>query len=531
MADPFQIIIDSVYKASGVQLARGDLEKLADLSKQVQAAIRRLGSEHAKTGELSWRSSNRIRMGLLESLGVHGPLTAANERLEYMQYMADRTGLSVGGMLAKFGPTIAIAAGVSILAKNLNDVADAGARAFSEAGLGNQDWIDNLKAGMGLIDAMRFKVEDSGEAAGRQSAALERFVTLQNRAMKDAGQAASAQEQISRKQEDSVKHANQEIGRSKDIAADLEKRRNEVGTKFYGALYDEFVSVGGLGDVNAPVVGAGGAELAGMKLGKYQLAAPITKQVRNYIYEKLGAEIDALNRQAGAARTGEETRAAGFTKEAAAVSGAGLGFGYAAEERATRLAEARATAESATGYSERIAARKNLTKIELDTIQANLEDKAAAYSKDLITFQEFNTAYENAQRQGAEIRAGQLREDFDNDRRQRLAHFEAIANDETRNRADRVAAIRAAAAEQAKTMGEGEKEKLMVETEARIRALGRVITPTPGVAADALTKIGGFVGGSSPLGMFGSNRIADLLKATHGTMLEILRNRPIQEAF
>ncbi len=417
MPNDLQFVIKSIYDKTGIRLAIEDVQKLHEQGKLPADVFNRLGQQAEKAGELGWRASNRIRTGFLETAGIGGPVTQTSERLEYLGYISDRTGLSISELFEKFGPSLVAAASVGILAKELSVLADMGARAFGDQGLGSRGWLENVIAGAGLIDTLNGKVEKTADIAERFTARAERVSRVESRAAEDAGGAPSASTRIKREQEDSDRHAKEERDELLKQRAELETRRAAVSKLTGTPLEEEYRGV----------MGKKPSELLYEGTAQRRIEAELKRQI---------AEID---KKLPAVEGRAEARSRGLTARAATVGAQESQFANQETAREAQLQPLRNAVDLAPTYQARIAAQKKLHLAEIAAEQAHQNDIAAQFGKGLLSIDETNKQIDESERRSVAARSAIEKEGFE---AQRTAERDAITKAES-DRENKLAGLRA----------------------------------------------------------------------------------------
>lgn len=158
MADAGQldILIKLISDAAGAELTKDQIEqvkgKLLEMGESGKDAFDKIDNAEEA---LSFRTKQRISTYALEMAGIDGPVTTLLHHMEYIQAMAERTGLSLLGLFSQLGTGIAgVAAGSLVINKAIDLAKDADA-AWEAAGLKVQGFWKNLQIGYGITDLPR----------------------------------------------------------------------------------------------------------------------------------------------------------------------------------------------------------------------------------------------------------------------------------------------------------------------------------------------------------------------------------------
>lgn len=101
-----------------------------------------------KFGEaFGFRAQNRVTNSLVAVAGLDSPIGRVANTVEYLGHMADRSGLSIGQMLGKLAPSLAVAAGVGVITSQVVKLSDETDKLYESLGRPAPGGLENWLAG------------------------------------------------------------------------------------------------------------------------------------------------------------------------------------------------------------------------------------------------------------------------------------------------------------------------------------------------------------------------------------------------
>ena len=169
-----QILIKLMADTTGATLTADEIQKvklkLGEMGVSGEDAFQKV---EGSSERFSFRSQHHAQMAVLGMMGLQGPLTSLAYHFEYLQMMADRSGMSVAAMLEQFAPMIGIVAVVGALGKAFMAVGAEGKSALDEAGRGAGNMFTNFEAGLRTIDLLNTKLEKTSDTAKRAGESID----------------------------------------------------------------------------------------------------------------------------------------------------------------------------------------------------------------------------------------------------------------------------------------------------------------------------------------------------------------------
>jgi hypothetical protein len=157
VADSLQILIKSIYDATGVKVAEADMKRLLSVTESTgQAAQRAAGGFQSSRRE--FMMGQRLQGMITQTAGIDNALTRSVDGFERLQFMAQMSNMTMGQMLMKFGP---MALGVASLAAAWQYASGRVAetnRQLDEMGMKQIGFVQWLKLGV-LGDTSVIKVD------------------------------------------------------------------------------------------------------------------------------------------------------------------------------------------------------------------------------------------------------------------------------------------------------------------------------------------------------------------------------------
>ena len=167
--------IEIAFRSTGANQVLGDITRIrssyADMMKEFgvsrysAADVNRLvGGGSARESMSSFRTGQRLQSLVVgDVLGIHSPLDGAINKFEAIQFAADRMGMTIGGLAAKFGTAIAGVAAFSVVLNQAAKMSKEADDAWKGAGLSAKGIFGNLAVGWSNI--LGLNLDNGGASA------------------------------------------------------------------------------------------------------------------------------------------------------------------------------------------------------------------------------------------------------------------------------------------------------------------------------------------------------------------------------